>query len=131
VGGKEVGTGADEGGAGERRWAETVSEFAPGDMAVIVPNRDDTLADRLLNLYGRVVVIICRDESAWDLLIYYQPYWRVSGVPSYVLGISHQSLRKIPPAPMDDDESTADGLSTTDDASDRSNKESRCPESIS
>lgn len=74
---------------------------APGDMCVVIPTEHDSIADRQSGVIGRTVVLVCEDTSYNRRQSAFAPFWHCIGVPAHVHGISHLSLRKIPPAPME------------------------------
>lgn len=85
---------------------QRVEEFAPGDLCEIVawPGVDMEVHERLKTL-GRRVVLTGLD-STWTAPCQkpYVPFWRAAGLPMGVYAVSWTCLRKIPPAPMDDED---------------------------
>jgi hypothetical protein len=102
-------------GAGYRRChcsGSAVSEdarmsLAPGDMCVIIRNGRCGIGEDLLALYGLVVTLVrtCDCERCW-LIGEPGTVWVCAGVPASkdVHSISQALLRRIPPAPMEDED---------------------------
>jgi hypothetical protein len=81
--------------------------LAPGDLAVIVGHAEDSDIDRHYKPYGRHVVLIhvCTCTVCGEYLASLPengPMWVCSGTPNPYHSIASASLRKIPPAPMDE-----------------------------
>lgn len=88
--------------------------LAPGDMAVIVAHpliAGDPFYDVVTKNIGAHLTIVAGPIILPDCG-YWNPYWRCAGVPAQILGhqdwqgvLSGKLLRRIPPAPMVEDES--------------------------
>ncbi len=78
------------------------TRLSPGDLCTVVPTAPDILF--CPGCVGRTVILLSPyrlDELAGNVP---GVYWRVSGMPDGITGCHENILRKIPPAPMDDDE---------------------------
>lgn len=93
-----------------------MSALAPGDLAVVIATPEDGPIARSSGLYGKVVVLIeiCGHEHTLTEIQRFLPTWRCSGLPGEWHCVSHISLRKIPPAPLEIDlvEDFADRIPT-------------------
>lgn len=82
--------------------------LAPGDMAVITIIPIETFVDRLCDgLTVTLVKTCCCEICAGHP---YPPYWACAGLPKPFHSVAERSLRKIPPAPMLEEEHDETGV---------------------
>lgn len=75
--------------------------LAPGDLCVVIHTEYDSAADLGMDVFGRTVVLIGEDMNWPPWQAHMAPFWHCSGLPASIRGVSHVSLRKIPPAPLE------------------------------
>jgi hypothetical protein len=81
-----------------------VTDLQPCDLCVIIRPARLAPGDATRALIGKTVILL-EAYTPHEPWVIFAPgrFWRVSGLPSDVLGVSETFLKKIPPAPMDDD----------------------------
>jgi hypothetical protein len=81
-----------------------------GDVCMVIPHHEDRCGiDRAI--IGRTVVLIDYYVDQEHKPMHLNPFWKVTGLPERVVGISHQKLQKFPdPPPLADDIPTLDEI---------------------
>jgi hypothetical protein len=82
-----------------------MTTLVAGDLCITVPTPYDCPIDEKLGWHGRTVVLLrpyVGSMSARQKTL--APFWCCSGLPPTVRAVPELALRKIPPAPMAEDE---------------------------
>jgi hypothetical protein len=90
-----------------------MTEFAPGDLALVVAHAADNAIDLALLPLGKTVVIIEEYLGPLDARhVKWAPHYRTTLcgpsfynpiIDQWLVAISHTNLRKIPPPPLETD----------------------------
>jgi hypothetical protein len=79
------------------------SELKAGDLCVVIRHAETNEIDLATGLFGKTVVLITIDDSCLRVTQrHLRPFWHTTGMDAE-MSISHTCLKKIPPAPMEEE----------------------------